>query len=112
MQPYEQVKYLRKKILKISQEVFAKKINISRSNLGNIETNKVKLTDRVINDICEAYSVNKEWLLNGQEPMFIEPNKQLINELESVYKTLNEANRKYLYGYAYRLLEEQNNNKE
>lgn len=70
--------------------------------------------------IADALNISLDTLVGKDEYSYTEdvsksktePNDQLINELESVYKTLNEANRKYLYGYAYRLLEEQNNNKE
>ncbi len=64
---------LTRKQLKYTQEEFAKRINMSRSNLGNIETGDVKLTPRVISDICSAFSVNEEWLLTGEGEQFITP---------------------------------------
>lgn len=54
----------------MSQEAFAKKLGISRSNLGNIETGAVNLTDRVIKDICSEFSVNELFLRTGQGDMF------------------------------------------
>jgi len=71
MKTYERVKYLRKEVFFLSQKEFAQRINISRSNLANIETNKVKLTDRVINDICKEFNISKLWLTQGIEPMDI-----------------------------------------
>jgi len=71
MEDYERVKYLRKEILFLSQKEFAQRINISRSNLANIETNKVKLTNRVVNDICKEFNISKLWLTQGIEPMDI-----------------------------------------
>ena len=65
MNIYERVKYLRKNILNITQDDFSKKIKISRSNLGSIETGRVNITDRVISDICNEFSVNESWLRNG-----------------------------------------------
>lgn len=65
MKNYENLKYLRKKILKISQEEFSHEIGISRSNLGSIETGRVTLTERVKNDICKRWNVRKEWLEDG-----------------------------------------------
>lgn len=65
METYERIKELRKDILNINQENFSKRINISRSNLGNIETGKIKLTERVINDICREFYVNKNWIYTG-----------------------------------------------
>lgn len=61
----ERIRHFRKILLKLTQEEFAKKINISRSNLANIEKGAVSVTDRVISDICNAFSVSEEWLRNG-----------------------------------------------
>lgn len=61
----ERIRYFRKILLKLTQEEFAKKINISRSNLANIEKGAVSVTDRVVSDICNAFSVSDEWLRNG-----------------------------------------------
>lgn len=73
MEIFERIKYLRKSILKLSQEDFAKKIGLSRSNIGNIEVGRINVTDRVIGDIIYQYNVNEEWLRNGTGEMFIEP---------------------------------------
>lgn len=66
LEVYERIKYLRKNELKCTQEAFAKKIKISRSNLGSIETGRINVTDRVIYDICSVYGVNDLWLRTGQ----------------------------------------------
>ena len=60
MEIFERVKYFRKNILHLSQKEFAKKLNISGSNLSNIEIGRINLTDRVINEICDVYNINKE----------------------------------------------------
>lgn len=62
----ERIRYLRKECLKIkSSEEFGKKICISGSNVGNIETGRVNATDRVISDICTVFDVNEDWLRYG-----------------------------------------------
>ena len=65
MEISHRVKYLRKDVIKINQDDFSKKIGLSRSNIANIETGRVKLTDRTISDICREFNVNEEWLRNG-----------------------------------------------
>lgn len=60
------MRYLRKEILKKTQQAFAEEIKISRSNLGNIETGEVAVTDRVIFLICEKFDINEEWLRTGK----------------------------------------------
>lgn len=72
MEPRERIRYLRKKLLKMTLEDFSSKINISRSNLGNIETGRINITDRVVSDICQEFEVNEKWLRTGEEPIFID----------------------------------------
>ena len=107
MEIYERIKYLRKTVLKLSQEEFSKKINISRSNLGNIETGKIKLTERVLVDICRVFNVNQNWITSGKEPMFENNSDPLDIEISKLYSNLTDENKKYLYGYIQRLLDEQ-----
>ena len=61
-----------RKTLKLTQQEFSDSINMSRSNLGSIESGIINLTDRNINIICEKHNVNKDWLLTGNSKMFIE----------------------------------------
>lgn len=61
----ERIKYLRKNILHLTQEEFAPKLRVSRSNLGSIEIGRTNATDRVIQDICSEFNVNEEWLRTG-----------------------------------------------
>lgn len=55
-----------------TQSDFAEKICLKRSSLTNIETARCNVTDRVINDICKTYGVNREWLETGQGEMLVE----------------------------------------
>lgn len=103
----ERIKYLRKSILELNQEDFSKKINISRSNLGNIEIGRIKVTDRVVGDICRELSVEEKWLRDGTEPIFSKAKDPFTNEIVKIYDFLSEDNKKYLKGYIYRLVEEQ-----
>ena len=109
LKTYERIKYLRKQVLDLSQDDFSKKINISRSNLGNIETGKINLTERVLSDICRTFQVKKDWITTGIEPIFEEGNNPLDTEVLKLYSSLTDENKKYLYGYMQRLLEEQEN---
>ncbi|MCC0707018.1 MULTISPECIES: helix-turn-helix domain-containing protein [unclassified Clostridioides] len=86
---YKRIKELRKDVLKLTQEDFSKKINISRSNLGSLEIDRVKVTDRVISDICREFSVNENWLRHGKGDIFIENDNTIISELSNKYKLDN-----------------------
>ncbi len=76
----ERIRYLRKSVLHVTQQDFSTQINMSRSNLGNIETGAVSVTERVINDISDTYGINKNWLLNGgsDEDIFIKKTQDEI----------------------------------
>lgn len=95
---YERIKHLRKNQLKITQDAFAEKINISRSNLGNIETGKVGVTERVIADICKEFAVNREWLEHGTGEMFDESSPSIVDMLVEKYN-LSDTARKILDVY-------------
>lgn len=70
MNSSERIKYLRKEVLKLTQQEFSENLNISRSNMGNIEIGRIALTDRVISDICEKFNINEEWIRYGTGELF------------------------------------------
>lgn len=84
MEIYERIKELRK-LLELTQEEFAEKINISRSNLGNIETNRVAITERIITDICNTYGASEIWLKTGEGRPLIEKDKYLFAQIKRLF---------------------------
>lgn len=104
MEPYERIKVLRKNTLRMTQEDFARQINISRSNLGNIETGKIGLTDRVIADVCRSFLVRREWIESGEGRVFEDESTLLEMEIRRISEQLNEENRKYVAGFMRYLL--------
>lgn len=98
MNTYERIRHLRKNELKITQEEFSSKIDISRSNLGNIETGKVELTDRVISSICREFKVNYLWLTEGKGDIFTSTPESVVDELAEDYK-LDDLDKKIIEKY-------------
>lgn len=90
METWERIRHFRKSILKMSQEEFAGKVNISRSNLGNIETGRVTLTDRVVSDICNTFSLSEEWLRTGEGSMYQETDTTLFAAFAKRYALTEE----------------------
>lgn len=83
MEVYERIKMLRKKHLKLTQEDFGSRLGVSRDTIGNIELNRLARPDQklsLIKLICKEFSVNEDWLLNGNEPMFVEPDTFSLDE--------------------------------
>ena len=66
----ERLKFLRKEELNKTQQEFADRLNLSRSNLGDIETGRVEITERTIADICREFDVNEPWLRTGEGEIF------------------------------------------
>ena len=79
----ERIKEVRK-AKKISQKDFAKNINLSQNHISSIEKGVRAATDRIINDICKVYNVNKDWLLTGQGKMFRDPLEPFLIEDEEI----------------------------
>lgn len=63
------IKELRR-ILKLTQDKFAKSINISRSTFSAIENGTINITDRNIKMICSTHNVSEEWIRTGEGEMF------------------------------------------
>lgn len=61
-----------RKDLKITQESFAEKLNITNAHVSALENGKRPLTDRLINDICREFGANEDWLRSGQGNMYRE----------------------------------------
>lgn len=112
MEANDRIRQLRKRILHMTLEEFSQKINISRSNLGNIETGRIGLTDRVLSDICRTFHVRQCWIIDGTDPIFEHDTNPLDLEIAKLYSLLTDDNKKYLYGYIQRLLDEQEESSE
>ena len=52
----------------LSQEEFAKRLNISRGQVACYETGRRGLSNRTILDICDKFDINEEWLRCGEGP--------------------------------------------
>ena len=84
MEIKDRLKILRKK-KKLSQVAFGKAIGISGSQIACYETGYREITERTITEICRKFHVNKEWLLDGIEPMSTIP-EQDIEVIEAISK--------------------------
>ncbi len=83
METYERIRELRKNHLHLSQTEFGERLGVSRSVIKNIELNALARPDQklsLIKLICKEFSVNEEWLLNGNGSIFIEPDTFSLDE--------------------------------
>lgn len=84
-----------RKSKKMNQEEFSKKLGISRSHLAGLESGAKNITDRLENDICREFNVNRNWFENGTGEMFEDPLEDLviddeIREMAKIYKQLDD----------------------
>lgn len=49
----------------LTQEEFAKKLDVKRNTVATYEMGRSEPSSAVISLICNVFSVNKEWLING-----------------------------------------------
>lgn len=68
----ERIKMFRKS-KKLSQKQFALSLGVTQSGVSYMEQDGSTVSDASIKTICSVYGLNEEWLLNGTEPMFIQP---------------------------------------
>lgn len=98
MNIHERIRHLRKNELKMTQQVFSSRLNISRSNMGNIETGSVAVTDRIIFSICKEFDVNENWIRTGSGDIFLSKsrNQMIIDFAGDIIKDNDESFRKRL----------------
>ena len=124
----KRLKELRSK-LGLSQSAFAEKIGIKQTSYSDIETGRRELTERNLNLICKEFSVDENWLRNGEGSMFTleldedamlvesllndvdNPVYELIKKFMKLYNSFGPTERAVLQKLALGLLEEQNNKK-
>jgi transcriptional regulator with XRE-family HTH domain len=68
------------------QKEFAEGVKLSRSFQAGIETNRRKVSDRIIKLICFTYGVNETWLRTGEGEMF---DTKMDPKLERIIRNFN-----------------------
>ena len=102
MEIYDRVKYLRKDFLHLTQDEFSKKLNISRANVANIESGRVSITERTIQDICRIFSINEDWLRFGHgdiERPLIEQGNELVELIADLVQTDDDFSKQFIIEY-------------
>ena len=82
----------------IKKVQFAQSIHVDQSYVSQMISGKRMPSDRVVNDICRVYNVNKEWLCNGEDPMYIEPNPDSLDALAAAHN-LSNVDKEILKGF-------------
>lgn len=57
----------------LSQKEFAERLGVAQTGVSYMEKDGSNVSSASVKSICFQFNVNEEWLLNGSEPMYIEP---------------------------------------
>ena len=93
MEIYERIKELRKNHLKMSQEVFAEHLGVSRSVIKNIELNALARPDQKLSLyklICSEFNVSEDWLLHGVGSMYANKETEYSTLIDQIMNGENE----------------------
>ena len=72
---HNRIKEVRKKA-GLTQQEFADRLGISRSNIGNYESGSRAPIDAAIKLICSKFAVNESWLRSGEGDPYIQLSRQ------------------------------------
>ena len=70
----------------LTMTAFAERLNLSKSSISLAESDKSKLSKRVILDICEKFNVNPEWLETGEGKPKKKKKTPVLKLLKAEYK--------------------------
>ena len=85
----ERIKALRKK-LKMSQDIFAEKLGLTKNYISLIENGNRSLSRQSMKVLCSMFNVNEDWLRNGIGDMFKSETYTSYNANQIISGSINE----------------------
>ena len=85
----ERIKALRKK-LKMSQDIFAEKLGLTKNYISLIENGNRSLSRQSMKVLCSMFNVNEDWLQNGTGNMFKSETYTSYNANQIINGPINE----------------------
>ncbi len=65
-----------RKALGISQEGLGDRIGLKSNSISQMENGGRPIVERTVIAICKEFNVNRQWLVDGTGPMFVEPDDE------------------------------------
>ncbi|MDL2254207.1 helix-turn-helix domain-containing protein [Ruminococcaceae bacterium OttesenSCG-928-I18] len=90
----ERVRQVRK-TLHLSQKEFARRLGLSKDMISNIEYQRVKPRQVLLEHLCQVYHVNPSWLFEGEGEMFSHPAGDKLREVADAFAQLDETSQEY-----------------
>ena len=86
LQNHEKIKYLRT-YLNMTQTEFGKRLGVSIDVIKNLEYNRARFSDLLLNHMFDVYHVNREWWETGEgepvEPATASEYDEIISQLKT-----------------------------
>lgn len=85
-----------------TQEQMSRALFVSRSLIGNIESGKATATKRFINDFCQEFRINDEWLVSGEGTKYREDTTHVVNpQMQNPVDDVWDTSTGYIFKYAH-----------
>ena len=91
--------------LNLKKVEFARTLKIDQSYVTKLISGDNNPSDRLVDDICDKYTVNKTWLLTGKGPIFIELDREdeIISWAGALAKPSNTDDKEFIKDFVHML---------
>ena len=89
-----------RKALKLSQEVFGRRVGVTGAAISRIEVGDRALTDQMILAVCREYKISYDWLVYGTGAMFESPDDTLQGRVDELLSGDNETAKNLFRAFA------------
>lgn len=83
-QGIERLKIFRSRVLGLTQEDFAERLDLSKSNYARIESGRGTISYALFLKLLEEFKLNPVWLLTGKGEMYVELSEESPNIGEEI----------------------------
>lgn len=73
----DRIKFLRERVLRLSQREFARALGYSPGLIGQIETAKIGISPKFVGAIQDRFGASPDWVLGGHGEILLPPNSTL-----------------------------------
>jgi transcriptional regulator with XRE-family HTH domain len=87
----QRVAFLRKKVLKLTQTEFAKKIGLKQGVISQWEVGVTPLNEKNVKLICYIFEVSEDWLRLGKGEVFTRKDNQTVQEIMELLEKMDES---------------------
>lgn len=87
----ERLRYVRKRLLCLTQAELASDMGLTSNTIGVIETRTRNITEQTLKHFCVRYSINEEWMRTGNGKIFAEQNTLIEGENNGLQRRTKES---------------------